>query len=152
LRCEARRRCQRETVCGRGLGNAVRVTLMIAKTIALEHVTGIDKVLITNMFKGFVPLVLLSIIHRYGPIYALEITRVADAESNGVLPLNIGSIYPTLEGLRERGLVTTMVGDSPRGGTSVVLYEITDKGLEDLQMRQARAKEFNVQVNRLLRI
>lgn len=64
-------------------------------------------------------------------LYGLQIIRAFDEASGGKRKISIGSLYPTLSRLEEKGLVTSRMVDRPsddKGGARRKYFRITRRG------------------------
>jgi PadR family transcriptional regulator, regulatory protein PadR len=84
-----------------------------------------------NLLKGNLELILLSILEE-GEKYGLEITKEANARTDGYFRLNVGSLYPALHKLERSKLLTVDTRENPRGGVPVRYYRLTDEGIRAL--------------------
>jgi PadR family transcriptional regulator, regulatory protein PadR len=69
-------------------------------------------------------------------IYGLAIQQAIKECSNGTETISIGSLYPTLHSLEEKGLVVSQFGDTPpdeRCGARRKYYNLTETGKAAIQ-------------------
>src|SRR5476649_1367703 len=85
---------------------------------------------------GFELLVLLALIRLGEDAYGVPISEAIERSSGREVAM--GSVYITLDRLESKGLVTSRLGDPTpeRGGRAKTYFQITAKGLRDVQ--QAR--------------
>jgi len=63
--------------------------------------------------------------------YGLQIIKAIEQATQGQKKLNVGSLYPTLDKLEKKSLITSYWGDErqkERGGARRRYYQITEKG------------------------
>ena len=88
-----------------------------------------------NLLKGNLDLILLSILEN-GEMYGLEITKEAQARTDGYFSFSVGSLYPALHRLEQSGLIRGEFRPAPRGGSPVKFYALTDAGQKTLQAKR----------------
>lgn len=72
-------------------------------------------------------------------LYGLQISKAIDEASGGQQTLKVGSLYPSLHRLENKGLVSSYMGSAEpdsRGGNRRKYYQITGKGADALRLRQ----------------
>lgn len=72
--------------------------------------------------------------------YGLQIIKTIERATQGQKTLNVGSLYPTLNKLEEKGLITSYWGNErrkERGGGRRRYYQITEKGRATCSTQQA---------------
>jgi PadR family transcriptional regulator, regulatory protein PadR len=83
-------------------------------------------------------LVLLAL---YGKeLYGLQIPKAMEEASGKRHKLSIGSLYPTLHGLEEKGLIESRWGDegrAERGGARRRYYKLTRSGIATIDFFQS---------------
>lgn len=75
---------------------------------------------------------ILNVLAGKEKIYGLQIIEAFEASSNGKRNIGVGSLYPTLSRLEEKGLVTSWMEHRPtddRGGARRKYFRITQLGL-----------------------
>lgn len=103
-----------------------------------------------NLLRGHLDLILLSII-RGEPKYGLEISKEAQARTDGYFDLRVGSLYPALHRLEKAGFVRGEFQNAPRGGAPVKVYSLTESGERELAARKRDFETFSAQIGRLWR-
>lgn len=81
---------------------------------------------------------ILLLLHNH-ECYGLQIIKAIEQATQGHKKLNVGSLYPTLNKLQEKGLITSYWGDErreERGGARRKYYQITEKGRAACQAKQ----------------
>lgn len=101
-----------------------------------------------NLLKGNLELILLSILES-GEHYGLEIVKEAQERTNGYFAFKEGSLYPALHRLTQAGLLAAEFKYSPRGGSPVRYYHLTDAGSRALMEKREAFKHFNQSVEAL---
>lgn len=107
-----------------------------------------------DLQKGsFVPIILSLLGER--AMYGYEMVKLVNARTNGRLEWREGTLYPTLHRLEAMGMVRTKWlsadgGKPTEGGRLRKYYEITRKGLAELEHRTAEWKQFVSSVNAIL--
>ncbi|WP_083887185.1 PadR family transcriptional regulator [Nodosilinea nodulosa] len=80
----------------------------------------------------------------YQERYGLEIQRAVKECSGGTESISIGSLYPTLHSLEQKGLVSSRFGEEvveERGGARRRYYSLTSDGLSCIQAIQQYQSE-----------
>lgn len=83
-------------------------------------------------------LVLLALCNN--ELYGLQIPQAMEAASGGQHKMGIGSLYPTLHSLENKGLIESRWGDEERderGGARRRYYKLTGRGTATLEAIQA---------------
>lgn len=101
-----------------------------------------------NLLKGNLDLILLSILEP-GERYGLEVAKEANERTDGLFEFSIGSLYPALHRLEQAGHLESDQRPSPRGGTLVKYYRLTDKGRKELARRKVEFERFTGAVRSL---
>jgi DNA-binding PadR family transcriptional regulator len=81
---------------------------------------------------------ILLLLHNH-ECYGLQITKAIEKATQGQKKLNVGSLYPTLDKLEKKGLITSYWGDErrkERGGARRRYYQITEKGRATCKVQQ----------------
>jgi DNA-binding PadR family transcriptional regulator len=79
-----------------------------------------------ELIKGTLKTVLLKLLKEEGRMYGYQMTKQAEAMSNGRYTLTEGSLYPLLHKLEKDGLVTTELEEV--GGRTRKYYRLTPAG------------------------
>jgi len=89
-----------------------------------------------NPVSNFELMVMLALIRLGDEAYGVPISREIEEHSGHDVAL--GSVYAALERLRDRGFVTSSVGDptTERGGRAKKYFKITGKGMRVVQETQ----------------
>ena len=77
---------------------------------------------------GAISLVLLSVIQQHGePMYGYEIGNELESRCHGLLPMNLGAIYPVLRSLEWQALLRSQMMPS-NSGPPRKYYQLTEQG------------------------
>ena len=101
-------------------------------------------------FQGSLPLLVLKILARRGPLHGYGLTARIHEATDEVLRVEEGSLYPALHRLEEAGLIKakwTITGNNRRAR----VYEITKHGRERLDVDEKRWVTINAAVLRALK-
>ena len=101
-------------------------------------------------FQGSLPLLVLKILARGGPLHGYGITARIHEISEDALRVEEGSLYPALHRMEEQGWIKakwTVTGNKRRGR----VYEITPEGRKRLDSEEKRWMAVNTAVLRALK-
>lgn len=101
-------------------------------------------------FQGSLPLLVLKILARRGPLHGYGITARIHEATDEELRVEEGSLYPALHRLEEAGLIKakwTITGNKRRAR----VYELTKQGRERLDVDEKRWVAVNAAVLRALK-
>ena len=101
-------------------------------------------------FQGSLPLLVLKILARRGPLHGYGITVRIHEASDDVLRVEEGSLYPALHRMEEEGWIKAkwMLTDNNRRGR---VYELTTEGHKRLEAEEKRWLAVNAAVLRALK-
>lgn len=101
-------------------------------------------------FQGSLPLLVLKILARRGPLHGYGITVRIQQVSDDVLRVEEGSLYPALHRMEDAGWIKAkwVTTDNNRRGR---VYEITPAGRQRLEADEKRWKTVNAAVLRALK-
>jgi transcriptional regulator len=101
-------------------------------------------------FQGSLPLLVLRILARRGPLHGYGIMSRIHEVTDNVLRVEEGSLYPALHRMEEAGWIKAkwMTTDNNRRGRS---YDITAEGRRRLQAEEKRWMTVNAAVLRALK-
>ncbi len=90
-----------------------------------------------DTMQGALPLLVLTILWRRGPLHGYAITAQIEAMSDSVLRVEQGSLYPALHRMEEAGWVKArwVLTELNRRAR---MYEVTATGRKQLEIEQAR--------------
>ncbi len=102
----------------------------------------------TDALQGALPLLVLKILVRRGPLHGYGITTQIETMSE-VLRVEEGSLYPALHRMEEAGWVKAawVVTDNKRRAR---LYEVTTAGRAQLDAQEARWRSVTLAVGQVL--
>ena len=101
-------------------------------------------------FQGSLPLLVLKVLARRGPMHGYAITGRIQAASEDVLRVEEGSLYPALHRMEEERWIRakwTMTDNNRRGR----VYELTTEGRKRLEAEEKRWLAVNAAVLRALK-
>ena len=101
-------------------------------------------------FQGSLPLLVLKILSRRGPLHGYGITLRIHETTGDELRVEEGSLYPALHRMEEAGWITaewTITGNKRRAR----VYEITSQGRQQLELDERRWIAVNAAVLRALK-
>jgi transcriptional regulator len=101
-------------------------------------------------FQGSLPLLVLKILARRGPLHGYGITTFIQHMSEDVLQVEEGSLYPALHRMEEAGWVKArwVMTENKRRAR---VYEITGAGRKQLEAQEKRWTAVNAAVSRVLK-
>ena len=85
----------------------------------------------------------------FGPRHGQGIARVIQTESDEVLIVDHGSLYPALQRLEKRGFITAAWGTSDNNRRAR-FYRLTRKGRKELTREQAEWRRIAAAIMRIL--
>ena len=102
----------------------------------------------TDALQGALPLLVLKVLVRRGPLHGYGITTQIEAMSD-VLRVEEGSLYPALHRMEEAGWVKAewVLTDNKRRAR---LYEVTVVGRDQLDAQEARWRSVTLAVGHVL--
>jgi PadR family transcriptional regulator PadR len=103
-----------------------------------------------DTMQGALPLLVLKILARRGPLHGYAITSQIETMSENVLRVEQGSLYPALHRMEEAGWIKArwVVTDHNRRAR---MYELTAAGRKQLEAEQARWQAVTGAVGHILR-
>jgi transcriptional regulator len=101
-------------------------------------------------FQGSLPLLVLKILSRRGPLHGYGITLRIEQISEEVLSVEEGSLYPALHRMEEAGFIKAKWVTTENKRRARV-YEITAEGRKRLQAEEERWRSVNAAVTRVLK-
>jgi PadR family transcriptional regulator PadR len=101
-----------------------------------------------ELSKGDMPVIILEILDRQ-PCHGYAIAREIERQSEQVLQLREGSLYPALRVLEKDGLIQ---GDweIQNSGPARKIYQLTAAGKAELQQRKQAWKAYTQLISRIL--
>ena len=101
------------------------------------------------MLQGTLDLLVLRTL-AVGPAHGHSIAHAIERESDEVLQVEHGSLYPALHRLEDRGWIASFWGTS-ENNRRARYYRLTPKGRKQLEAQTTRWDEIVRAVNRILR-
>ena len=102
-----------------------------------------------EMLQGTLDLLILRTL-TVGPAHGHTIAHVIERQSDEVLQVEHGSLYPALHRLEDRGLIASFWGTS-ENNRKARYYRLTPKGRKQLEQQTDRWDEIVRAVNRILK-
>ena len=102
----------------------------------------------SDALQGALPILVLKILHRRGPLHGYAITSQIEAASE-LLRVEEGSLYPALHRLEEAKLVTAKWVVTAKNRRARV-YAVTTAGERQLQREEQRWRAITLAVGQLL--
>jgi transcriptional regulator len=103
-----------------------------------------------DALQGSLPLLLLTLLARRGPLHGYGIATQIETMSDETLRVGEGSLYPALHRLEETGWITARWSTTETGRRARV-YEITAAGRRQLESEEARWKAITAAVGKILK-
>jgi PadR family transcriptional regulator, regulatory protein PadR len=103
-----------------------------------------------DALQGSLPLLLLKLLARRGPLHGYAIATQIEGMSDETLRVEEGSLYPALHRLEESGWIKARWTTSGTGRRARV-YEITAGGRAQLETEEARWKAITAAVGKILK-
>jgi len=103
-----------------------------------------------DSFQGAIPLLVLKILARRGPLHGYGLTTHIKQTSQDVLNVEEGSLYPALHRMEEAGLIKAKwaITDKNRRAR---MYEITRAGMKELAQEETRWNSISNAIGRVLK-
>ena len=103
-----------------------------------------------DSFQGAIPLLVLKILFRRGPLHGYGLTTRIKQTSEEVLNIEEGSLYPALHRMEKAGLIKARwtVTDKNRRAR---VYEITRAGAKQLELEESRWSTISKAIGRVLK-
>jgi transcriptional regulator len=86
----------------------------------------------TDILQGTLDLMVLQTIDSLGPMHGYAVAARLEQVSNGALQLNMGTLYPALMRLEQRGLLDARWGTTDNNRRAR-FYELTRAGRRELE-------------------
>jgi PadR family transcriptional regulator, regulatory protein PadR len=103
----------------------------------------------SDALQGALPLLVLKILARRGPMHGYAMTAHIETTSSDVLRVEEGSLYPALHRLEEARLVKAKWLVTPKNRRARV-YEITPAGRRRLEAEEERWRTVTLAVGQVL--
>jgi PadR family transcriptional regulator PadR len=103
-----------------------------------------------DSFQGAIPLLVLKILARKGPLHGYGLTIHIRQTSREVLNVEEGSLYPALHRMEESGLIKANWATTDKNRRARV-YEITRAGMKELEHEEGRWRNISNAIGRVLK-
>ena len=103
-----------------------------------------------DALQGSLPLLVLKLLERRGPLHGYALTTQIEGMSNETLRVEEGSLYPALHRLEEAGWIRAKWTRTETGRRARV-YEITVAGRAQLESEETRWKAITAAVGKILK-
>jgi PadR family transcriptional regulator len=103
-----------------------------------------------DALQGSLPLLVLKILHRRGPLHGYGISLHIERMSDEVLRVEEGSLYPALHRMEEAGWIKARWTTTATGRRARV-YDLTAAGRAQLESEEARWRELTAAVDHVLK-
>jgi transcriptional regulator len=103
-----------------------------------------------DALQGSLPLLVLKLLERRGPLHGYALTAQIEGMSNETLRVEEGSLYPALHRLEEAGCIKAKWTRTETGRRARV-YEITVAGRAQLESEETRWKAITAAVGKILK-
>ena len=104
-----------------------------------------------DALQGSLPLLVLKLLERRGPLHGYALTTQIEGMSNETLRVEEGSLYPALHRLEEAGWIKAKWTRTETGRRARV-YEITVAGRAQLESEETRWKAITAAVGKILKL
>src|SRR5690242_9593141 len=98
-----------------------------------------------DSFQGAIPLLVLKILTRRGPLHGYGLTIHIKQMSREVLNVEEGSLYPALHRMEESGLIKAYWTTTDKNRRARV-YEITRAGMNELEQEESRWRSISLAI------
>ncbi len=103
-----------------------------------------------DSFQGSIPLIVLKVLARRGPLHGYGLTAHIKQVSQDVLNVEEGSLYPALHRMEETGLIKAK-WVTTENNRRARMYEITPQGRRELEAEESRWRAISSAIGRVLR-
>ncbi len=103
-----------------------------------------------DSFQGSIPLLVLKILARRGPLHGYGLTTHIEQISQDILRVEEGSLYPALHRMEEAGLIKAQWATTENNRRARV-YEITRAGIKELDREEGRWRTISNAIGRVLK-
>ena len=104
----------------------------------------------SDSVQGALPLLVLKILFRRGPLHGYGITTRIEEISEEMLSVEEGSLYPALHRMEEAGWIRAE-WIKKETGRRARIYELTAAGKKQLGAEESRWQSVSLAINRVLR-
>jgi transcriptional regulator len=103
-----------------------------------------------DALQGSLPLLVLKILARRGPLHGYGITLQIERMSDEVLRVEEGSLYPALHRMEEEGWIKAR-WSTTASNRRARLYDLTAAGRKQLEAEETRWREVTAAVDHVLK-
>lgn len=103
-----------------------------------------------DSFQGSIPLIVLKVLARRGPLHGYGLSAHIKQVSQDVLNVEEGSLYPALHRMEEAGLIKAK-WVTTENNRRARMYEITPHGRRELEAEENRWRAISSAIGRVLR-
>lgn len=103
-----------------------------------------------DSFQGSIPLLVLKILARRGPLHGYGITTHIEQMSEDVLRVEEGSLYPALHRMEEAGLISAE-WVTTENNRRARMYTVTSAGVKQLSKDENRWRTISNAIGRVLK-
>jgi PadR family transcriptional regulator, regulatory protein PadR len=103
-----------------------------------------------DSFQGAIPLLVLKILAKRGPLHGYGLTTHIKQTSREVLNVEEGSLYPALHRMEESGLINANWATTDKNRRARV-YAITRAGMKELEEEESRWRNISSAIGRVLK-
>jgi transcriptional regulator len=103
-----------------------------------------------DSFQGSIPLLVLKILARRGPLHGYGLTIHIKQTSQDVLNVEEGSLYPALHRMEVAGLIKAKWTTTDKNRRARI-YEITRNGMKELEQEESRWRTISSAIGRVLK-
>jgi PadR family transcriptional regulator PadR len=103
-----------------------------------------------DSFQGAIPLLVLKILARRGPLHGYGLTTHIKQTSQDVLNVEEGSLYPALHRMEEAALIKAKWAITDKNRRARI-YEITRAGMNELEQEESRWNSISSAIGRVLK-
>ena len=103
-----------------------------------------------DSFQGSIPLLVLKILARRGPLHGYGLASHIKRVSQDVLDVEEGSLYPALHRMEETGLIKAR-WVTTENNRRARMYEITRAGTKELEQEESRWRVISSAIGQVLR-
>jgi PadR family transcriptional regulator, regulatory protein PadR len=103
-----------------------------------------------DSFQGAIPLLVLKILSRKGPLHGYGLTLHMKQTSRDVLNVEEGSLYPALHRMEEAGLISARWALTDKNRRARI-YVITRAGMKELEQEETRWRTISNAIGMVLK-
>lgn len=104
-----------------------------------------------ELAKGSTALLVLSVLSKED-LYGYQIIRTVEIMSEKVFQMNEGTLYPILHSLEKEGFLTSYWSEAEESSRRRKYYQITGKGLKELESQKQEWYTYSKAVAKLISV